>query len=254
MREVLKLSDNQLTDLFNNPLIKDYLAMNDELIRLVATTISAESELINNKATEGATLEKETETIIAMCGRLMQISELYSMLTGVIKGTPSLCTVELNEFLNSFIKKCGDILDGLCIFESVSSDIQFINTSKDILTYILLSYIRTAILDGAKKIRFEYGVSNGMVCVIANVIDSKRQNHICYGDFSYSYNDDILKFLAERISAEYSGSESGMTLSFIENIVSSDSELHSIELGYESQLFSQYRIMLGDLPTSLDDK
>ncbi len=45
-----------------------------------------------------------------------------------------------------------------------------------------------------------------------------------------------------------------MTLSFIENIVSSDSELHSIELGYESQLFSQYRIMLGDLPTSLDDK
>ena len=52
------MSDNQLTDLFNNPLIKDYLAMNDELIRLVATTISAESELINNKATEGATLEK----------------------------------------------------------------------------------------------------------------------------------------------------------------------------------------------------
>ncbi|MDO4864904.1 MAG: hypothetical protein Q4A05_12120, partial [Ruminococcus sp.] len=239
--------ENRLPELLNDPLLRDYLSLNDRLIRLVASRISAESEIIRNKVNENKPLEGETERILAMCSRLMQVSELYSMLTGVIADEPYLEAVELSEFVGGFTKKCSELLDGVCSFEAAGADGLFVDTSRDVLTYILLSFVRNSILSGAETVRLEYGSSDGKCCISAASKLVKKSGYERFGDFQRVHGDEIIAALAARIGADCETTESSVKLTFTASETAADSELRSPRHEYEASLFSEYNIMLGDL-------
>ena len=247
------MNNDKLSELLNDPLLKDYLALNDRLIRLVASRISAESELIKKKFKENKPLEGEADRIFAMCSRLMQVSELYSMLTGVTAEKIYLEVIEVSDYLEGFAEKCSELLEGVCRFEYKQKDTLFIDASRDVLTYILLSYIRNSVMNGASSIRLGFTSSDAECCITAVHKKSKTSGFEHFGDFQTVHSDEILGTLAARIGAVYESDEKCIKLTFKKRSDISEAELRAPRHEYEATLFSEYNIMLGDLKKGISD-
>lgn len=247
------MNEDKLSELLNDPLLKDYLALNDRLIRLVASRIAAESESVKTKLRENEPITTEPANILALCSRLMQVAELYSMLTNVTADKIYPEVIEISDFLAVFTDKCSKLLEGVCCFEYKRKDKLYADGSRDVLTYIMLSYVRQSVLEGASSILFEYGVSDGD-CVITAVSKKKKTSEYeHFGDFQTVYRDDIMRTLAARIGAVYEADENGIKLTIKEKRNISEAELRAPRREYEASLFSEYNIMLGDLIKGIND-
>ena len=240
-------NNNDLSELFSSQLLKDYLKMNDELIRIVVTGITSEGERLKAKSFEGTPISDEPDRILSLCRRLMQISELYSNLTAAVTDDTARTTLELSDFIRGFACKCREYLGKACNISAECSEIPYLNIPKEMLIYILLSYVRAAVLGGAEEISFSAFKELERCCITADVKYGGSLSESRFADFAFAHNDEILKFLAEKLSAEYESSEHSIKLSFRADSSSSEAELRSERQNYESEAFSIYGVMLGDL-------
>lgn len=237
-----------LSELFGDPVLRDYLTLNDRTIRLAVSRISAECDILKENAERnGGAVSRELEVIMAMCCRLMQISELYGILTRDLGGEHNGEAFELGAFLSRIVRGSSELLGGVCSFAADGTEKVYIETARDVLLYLFLSYIRKSVMNGASEMRFSYDVSGEKcrITVSASLTDKMRFER--FEDFQYRHFDGVAADLCGRIGAEHEISDEkfSIVLSVVKDV--DLSELRAPELDYEPVTFSYYNIMLRDL-------
>ncbi|MBR5165852.1 MAG: hypothetical protein IKW87_09920 [Ruminococcus sp.] len=240
-------SENKLSSLFDDEVIKNYLMLNDRTLRLAVSRISAVCDIIKDKCYDDELIASELNNINKMCCRIMQISELNGMLTGAAKGIRVDEVIDAAELLTVFVKNCSEMLGGICSITSSRTDKFFITASNDTLTYLLLSYLRASVLGGAKEIDITCRTDNEQGVISVKILRSEKTAFDHFEDFQYTYSDSIISSAVASIGAVSEKTDAELKLTFPSRPNSSEAKLLSPRQEYEDGSFSEYRIMLSDI-------
>ena len=236
--------EKDLTELFADPVLRDYLELTDRAIRLAVSRISADCELLaDNGAENGCAAD-----IMNMCCRLVQVSELYGMLTREPEreGRGAEAT-ELCSYIRSFADGCSELLTGTCSFRTETSGSVYIEAARDILTYLLLAFVRRSVLRGASEIAVSVSENEEKAHLTLAVTTRAELRYAHFDDFQNLHFESVSATLCKKIGAVCELTDNSFTVILPEADVAGEAGFSSPVTDYEPETFSPFKIMLGDL-------
>lgn len=238
-----------ISDLFKDPVLSDYFELHDRALRFIVSRISAECELLADTSAyrQDAEAARGLESIISMCCRLMSISQMYSLLSQAGSSYSEVRTViELEGFITSFVDGCKETLGEVCELKIGRSETVYIETVKHILMYVLLGFVRGAIIRGAKEISVSCDVRGDSAALTIDILRSGEAKNEIPEEFRDKYSAELISLFSEQLGCGSELTEDRLLLAF-PMTTDGDISLRSPVKEFEPELFSDYNIMLSDL-------
>lgn len=190
------------------------------------------------------------------CCHIMQTAELYSRIYDVTFSRElTRKPVNMKNFFDSFTDSVQKSLEGTCVIELKTGSEFFASTNQKLLTYILLLYIRSAVINGAVNIKLSYAVK-GSDLVIETMIVKKSEelrNNYPDDDFFAKYQSSMNAAFVEKLGGEIRETKKSMIMIFPDAASEKKSDLAMKEAHVEkcSSVCNAYNIMLSDLSDNL---
>lgn len=247
--------NNEVKEFFESPFAEDYLSCTDHLVRRSVTGISASCEILRGMAEKNGdkTSCEIVDGIMTMCCELMRNAELSKALTAIDGDAErDMRTMRVDMFLEDFAKNCRSVLGGKCVIEYEKPQEIYVRTNKEILRFLLLSFIRRSILgSGDAEAEFEAGCEETGKSVEI-YIRAKRTfvDETAFGqpDVFESYPVEVTNGLAARIGAEAKISADGISVVIPLPDGNSPAIVEAPSVDYGERFFNAFNIMLRDLP------
>lgn len=238
-----------IPELFRDPVLSDYFERNDRAIRYAVSIISAECESLSETSAYRGDPEaaRGLENIISMCCRLMSISQLYTLLSRVGSSeSESRTAVELEGFVTDFVNGCKETLGETCELKVGSSEKVYIDTTKHILIYVLLGFVRSAIIHGAKELSVSCGRRDGAATITIDVLRTGEAKNEMPEEFRDRYSENLISIFTEQLGCGHELKDDRLQL-ILPMHTDGDISLRSPVKEFGPELFSDYNIMLSDL-------
>jgi hypothetical protein len=247
-------NNNVVKEFFESPFAEDYLNCTDQLVRRSVTGISAACETLRSM-TEKSGDKTGTELIngiMTMCCDLMRNAELSKALSGAASDSDMDMTVlRLDSFLEDFAKNCMASSGGKCSFKIDTAPSVYIRTNKELLRFLLLSFVRRSIIgaDGSEIAFDAGGKETGKSVEI--FIKAKRTfvdgGGMARPDVFEVYPEEVAMGLSARIGAETTLSNDSISVVIPLPDGSSPAAVRAPYAEYEERFFNAFNIMLRDL-------
>ena len=238
--------------LFDDSMITEFLLSSDSSLRYAVSRISAECELLIDKRDKGRSnaetssdgIKRNVDSIIAMCCRIMQVSEMYGFLSALTETEDAASVVCASLYVSELAEHCSESLGGKCEFIYNCAEDFYFEVPENLLTFALLSFVRNRISAGTAKFRIECGTNeNNYISVTAESGRAAEYN----GDFISANYSEIVKMFVNRCADSYDITGNRLIIYF-NSITPADSfEFNASIQRYSSGSFSIYNVLLKDL-------
>ena len=242
--------------IFDDPLISEYLSSNDGSIRYAVSRISAECELllsqrgaVPSEDMEQSSLydtERSVNSIMSMCCRLMQVSELYSFLSALVSSESEKTSICASSYIKDIAERCSASLgNGRSVISECADDF-YIDIPEELLTFVLLSFIRGAVSDGASDIRICCGgADKRYISVSAETGDKPHQ--LKMPDFICGHTEDIVKLFVSKYADTYELTPAKLVIYFNNRQLADECEFNATISTYDAGKFSLFNVLLRDI-------
>lgn len=254
------MENNNLFDIFlNDDFIKDFTLGNDSETRSSVSLINTYMMMLDsdNSANWTAEMRHECAQIVQkqLC-HILQSSELYGRIFDMLfcKDLP-VELVDMKAFFDSFTDCVQRLLAGICVIELKSDGRLFAKSNKKMLNFMLLLYIRSAVLDGAVNITMVYS-AEGSDLVIVIKINKKNddlKNQYPNDDFFAKYQSHMNDAFAKKLGGEIFETNDQIKIILPNCIFKKDSGLVMKEASFDNDMgiLNPYNIMLSDISNNL---
>lgn len=187
--------------------------------------------------------------IMAQCSQIMKLTDIYSYISDFLSNKEYFCEyTDISTYLSQFASQCSKILGDACSIqymngENISSDIV-----KKILDFILVMYVRKAVLCGAESIKISHSLNDKYITIQLDITDKTNKERFANiaETFSTDFSEQLIIASAEKIKGKYYADKNGMKLTFpMEE--SGSGKLNSVPNFYGKPLFSTINDILSDL-------
>ncbi len=243
--------ENNINAGFDLPLIKAFLdscenqnRFNISVISSICLELAEAGEDCNERFCRDC-----AQRIISQCSQIMKLTEIYSLLSDFIDEEKFVSLhIDISSYLKSFVFECNEVLNNTCSLTFMGGTNMSTDVIKRLLEFILVMYVRRAVLFGAEKIEISQSCENDKIIIsmeITKKTESLRFNNIPEV-FSVDFSEGILRTAAFKMNGEYFVDDNGMKLVFPVS-KSESTKLNSALVSHGRPIFSTINNILSDL-------
>lgn len=246
-----------IIDFLKNPVTAEYLSYNDSVFRYSVSSISAVCEMLGSstgKSRTGTDCHAEiVNCMMSVCCNLMRVAELNTMLANISsEDEPCYSITDLSDFMKDFYENCNLATEKKIRVDFHCDNNIKIKTDENILTYLMLRFMRNTALNHVGKVQFELtGKRDGHraeICLKAETGDNGQDFcSVNEEDFFERHFSEVNSLFLDKLGFEivYGSDFMKITCPLYDGNVHADFRNRNIIYGTE--MFSKYNIMLGDI-------
>lgn len=145
------------------------------------------------------------------CCQLMKSPKMSAMLVDAYyEGKIGTVTMELNEFLTNFYKRCNNNIGNRCRIILKNSPDTYVETNEKFFSVILLMHVRKALFKNSDKIEISFSSDKNYVAICLKAEEGKPDsdgcNMVC-PDIYDNCIDELVSLFLSKIDAEISYSD-----------------------------------------------
>lgn len=242
---------NRAEAFFEEPFAKDYINCTEQLIRRTVTGISASCEVLGSMMKKKDRGGRELiDGIMTMCCDLMRSAELSSALSAGSEEQGS-AVVRLDLFVRDFAEKCREVSRERCEIRTGEIPPVFVKTDRDMLRYLLLSYIRrtlTSSESGKAAFELKCGETDKNVIMELRALGTFVDGAvISVPDVFALYPVEVCSGLAARAGASAELSEEGLSVRIPQIDGNTGADVKAPAPEFNRGIFEPFNIMLRDV-------